>query len=74
MEVAARSRDIGAGILPTCRELGIGLVPYGPLGRGSSRARSRAPTTAAANGFRRAQPRFTDEALAGDEAAVEVIR
>jgi aryl-alcohol dehydrogenase-like predicted oxidoreductase len=73
-EYSIWSRDIEAEILPTCRELGIGLVPYSPLGRGFLTGTITSTTDLAENDFRRVQPRFTDEALADNDAAVEVIR
>ncbi|MGS0183577.1 aldo/keto reductase, partial [Escherichia coli] len=48
-------RDIEAEILPTLRELGVGLVPYSPLGRGFLTGAIK--TELADNDFRRALPR-----------------
>ena len=45
------------------RELGIGFVPYSPLGRGSCPAASSRPTTSTPDDFRRHGPRFQGEAL-----------
>jgi aryl-alcohol dehydrogenase-like predicted oxidoreductase len=73
-EYSIWSRDIEAEILPTCRELGIGLVPYSPLGRGFLTGTITSADDLPAHDFRRTQPRFTDEALAENEAAVAVIR
>jgi aryl-alcohol dehydrogenase-like predicted oxidoreductase len=73
-EYSIWSRDIDDEILPTCRELGIGLVPYSPLGRGFLTGTIASTDDLPANDFRRLQPRFTDEALAENEAAVAVIR
>jgi aryl-alcohol dehydrogenase-like predicted oxidoreductase len=73
-EYSIWSRDIEAEILPTCRELGIGLVPYSPLGRGYLTGTIASTADLAADDFRRAQPRFADDALAENEAAVAVIR
>ena len=59
-------RDPEASVLPTCEELGIGFVPFSPLGRGSSRnaegyprlvGRRSAPDAAAVQAATRAQPR-----------------
>ncbi|MEO6090723.1 MAG: aldo/keto reductase [Umezawaea sp.] len=56
------SRDIEAEIVPACRELGIGIVPYSPLGRGFLTGRFRASTDFSPDDFRATgQPR-----MAGD--------
>ena len=57
------SRDPEAEILPTCRELGIGFVPYSPLGRGFLSGRFKSPDELDENDFRRTGPRFTGENL-----------
>jgi aryl-alcohol dehydrogenase-like predicted oxidoreductase len=58
------SRDLEAEILPTLRELGIGLVAYSPLGRGFLSGRFTTPEELAADDFRRnMQPRFSGENL-----------
>ena len=48
-------------ILPTCRELGIGFVPYSPLGRGFLTGRFRSVDDLPADDYRRNQPRFQGE-------------
>jgi aryl-alcohol dehydrogenase-like predicted oxidoreductase len=62
-EYSMWSRDPEAEILPTCRELGIGFVPYSPLGRGFLSGRFTSPDQLDANDFRRNGPRFTGENL-----------
>ena len=62
-EYSLFTRDVEAEILPTCRELGIGLVPYSPLGRGFLSGRFKSPDDLAANDFRRTAPRFQGAAL-----------
>src|ERR1700689_835995 len=62
-EYSLWSRDVEAEILPTCRELGIGFVPYSPLGRGFLSGRFKSPEDLDANDFRRNGPRFTGENL-----------
>ena len=52
------SRDIEDEVVPTARELGIGLVPYSPLGRGFLTGRIRRVEDLAPDDFRRASPRF----------------
>ncbi|MGV9293963.1 aldo/keto reductase [Amycolatopsis sp. NPDC003676] len=54
------TRDLEAEIAPTCRELGIGIVPFSPLGRGFLTGRYRSTETMADNDVRRYQPRFAD--------------
>jgi aryl-alcohol dehydrogenase-like predicted oxidoreductase len=51
-------RDVEDEILPTCRELGIGFVPYSPLGRGFLTGRFTKFDDLPADDFRRRQPRF----------------
>ena len=68
------SRDIEADIVPTCRELGIGLVPYSPLGRGLLTGSVQSLDELSSNDFRRTLPRFQGENLAGNLTLVAVIR
>jgi aryl-alcohol dehydrogenase-like predicted oxidoreductase len=49
---------VEAEVLPTCRELGIGFVPYSPLGRGFLTATIQKMDDLAANDWRRNSPRF----------------
>ncbi len=58
-EYSLWTRDPEAEVLPTCRELGIGFVPYSPLGRGFLSGRFKSPDELDANDFRRSGPRFT---------------
>lgn len=68
------SRDIEAEIVPTCRELGIGLVPYSPLGRGLLTGRFRARSDFDQDDFRLStQPRFADGNLERNLQAVAVL-
>ena len=62
-EFSLWSREPEAEILPTCRELGIGFVPYSPLGRGFLAGRFTSPDQLAEGDFRRTGPRFTGENL-----------
>ena len=62
-EYSLWSRDPEAEVLPTCRELGIGFVPYSPLGRGFLSGRFTSPDELDQNDFRRSGPRFTGENL-----------
>jgi len=62
-EYSLWTRDPEAEILPTCRELGIGFVPYSPLGRGFLSGRFKSPEELDESDFRRRGPRFTGENL-----------
>ncbi|HEY1518930.1 MAG TPA: aldo/keto reductase [Solirubrobacteraceae bacterium] len=62
-EYSLWSRDPESGVLPTCHELGIGFVPYSPLGRGFLSGRFTSPDDLDENDFRRHGPRFTGENL-----------
>jgi aryl-alcohol dehydrogenase-like predicted oxidoreductase len=62
-EYSLWTRDPEAEVLPTCRELGIGFVPYSPLGRGFLSGRFSSPEDLDENDFRRRGPRFTGENL-----------
>jgi aryl-alcohol dehydrogenase-like predicted oxidoreductase len=62
-EYSLWTRDVEAEILPTCRELGIGFVPYSPLGRGFLSGRFSSPEDLDAGDFRRHGPRFTGDNL-----------
>lgn len=73
-EYSLWSRDIEDEIIPTCRELGIGLVPYSPLGRGYLTGTITSTDDLAETDLRRNNPRFTDEALAANQAVVGTVR
>jgi aryl-alcohol dehydrogenase-like predicted oxidoreductase len=62
-EYSLWSRDPEDAILPTVRELGIGFVPYSPLGRGFLTGQIRTPDDLAADDTRRNHPRFQGEAF-----------
>jgi aryl-alcohol dehydrogenase-like predicted oxidoreductase len=62
-EYSLWTRDVEAEILPTCRELGVGFVPYSPLGRGFLSGRFKSPDDLDPDDFRRHGPRFRGEAL-----------
>ena len=59
-EYSLWSRDVEAEILPTCRELGVGFVPYSPLGRGFLTATIRSLDDLAEKDRRKDMPRFQD--------------
>ena len=62
-EYSLWSREPEAEVLPTCRELGIGFVPYAPLGRGFLAGRFTSTDELDEDDFRRRGPRFTGENL-----------
>ena len=64
---------IEAEILPTCEELGIGLVPYSPLGRGYLTGKIDENTTFADNDIRSRNPRFTPEAIKANRVVIELL-
>ena len=72
-EYSVWAREPEAEILPTIRELGIGFVPYSPLGRGFLAGTARSIDELAPDDFRRFQPRFQGDNLQANIAIVEVI-
>ncbi|OFC72207.1 aldo/keto reductase [Alteromonas confluentis] len=66
-------RDIEAEILPTCEELGIGIVPYSPLGRGFLTGTITKNTTYDASDLRSNNPRFTAQAIDANQAVVDLL-
>jgi aryl-alcohol dehydrogenase-like predicted oxidoreductase len=60
-EYSLWSRDVEDDVLPTIRELGIGLVPYSPLGRGFLTGQITSPDDLAPDDYRRTSPRFVGE-------------
>jgi len=73
-EYSLWTRDPEAEILPTVRELGIGFVPYSPLGRGFLTGRFQRTEDLAEDDFRRAHPRFQGENLRRNLELVERVR
>jgi aryl-alcohol dehydrogenase-like predicted oxidoreductase len=72
-EYSLWTRDPEKAVLPVCRELGIGFVPYSPLGRGFLAGAVSGPGGLAENDFRRFMPRFRDEALTKNLSLVETL-
>ncbi len=62
-----------AEVLPTLEELGIGFVPYSPLGRGFLTGKMDENTKFGSSDFRSGLPRFTPEALKANQAVVELL-
>ena len=71
-EYSLWTRSPEAGVLPVLRELGIGLVPYSPLGRGF--LTGAMPTDFAKDDFRRSLPRFSGGALQKNLGLVETLK
>ncbi|MFF8658525.1 aldo/keto reductase [Streptomyces huasconensis] len=67
------TRDLEAEIAPVCRELGIGLVPFSPLGRGFLTGRYTSLDALPEDDLRRTQPRFTDGNLERNLAIVDAL-
>ena len=60
-------------VIPTLEELGIGLVPFSPLGKGFLTGTIDEKTTFAKNDFRQIVPRFTPEARKANQALVDLL-
>jgi aryl-alcohol dehydrogenase-like predicted oxidoreductase len=60
-------------VLPTCEELGIGFVPYSPLGKGFLTGKMDETTTLASGDFRGLIPRFSPEARKANQALVDLL-
>jgi aryl-alcohol dehydrogenase-like predicted oxidoreductase len=73
-EYSLWSREVEDEVLPTLRELGIGLVAYSPLGRGFLSGRVSRPEDLDADDWRRTQPRFSRENTERNAALAEKIR
>jgi aryl-alcohol dehydrogenase-like predicted oxidoreductase len=61
-------------LLPTCEELGIGFVPFSPLGRGFLTGKIDENTTFDKSDFRNIVPRFTAEARKANQAVIDLLR
>ena len=70
-EYSLWSRDIEDGVIPTIRELGIGLVAYSPLGRGFLTGAIKSPDDLDEGDFRRQSPRFKKDAF---DRNMELVR
>ncbi|MFN8027816.1 MAG: aldo/keto reductase [Acidimicrobiia bacterium] len=68
------SRDIEDEIVPECRRLGIGIVPFSPLGRGLFTGTVSSAADLAEFDMRRSHPRFADGALDANLGIVDVVR
>ncbi|MGW4290989.1 aldo/keto reductase [Streptomyces sp. NPDC004673] len=72
-EYSLWTRDVEEELLPLLRELGIGLVPYSPLGHGFLTGALRSLDGLAADDWRRGNPRFTDENLGRNLRIVDEV-
>src|SRR5207248_6387534 len=66
-------RDPEAEVVPALEELGIGFVPYSPLGRGFLTGKMNEDTTFDSSDFRNQLPRFTPEARKANQALVDLL-
>ncbi|MER7842628.1 aldo/keto reductase [Kitasatospora sp. NPDC096077] len=73
-EYSLWSRDVEAEVLPACRQLGIGFVPYSPLGRGFLAGRFSSPDELDRDDFRRTNPRFAEANLAANLQLAEKVK
>ena len=73
-EYSLWTRDVEQEVLPTLRELGIGLVAYSPLGRGFLSGRFSSPEDLDPDDWRRTQPRFSRENAKRNLAAAGKVR
>src|SRR5580700_1105027 len=71
--ILAWTRDPEAEVLPLCEELGIGFVPWGPLGTGQLTGKVARTSSFDVNDFRARSPRFTPEAMEANQAVVEAV-
>ncbi len=72
-EYSLWERDIEEDILPTCRELGIGFIPYSPLGRGFLAGTIRSLDDLPENDWRRNDPRYQGDNFAANLKVVDAI-
>ena len=72
-EYSIWTRDPEPEVLPTCEELGIGFVPWSPLGQGFLTGKIDASTKFESTDFRSLFPRFTEEARSANLAVVDLL-
>lgn len=73
-EYSLWERGVEEDILPVCRELGIGFVPYSPLGRGFLTGDFRSRDDLPENDWRRNDPRWSEKNFAANTGIVDAIR
>ncbi|MFZ6742472.1 aldo/keto reductase [Undibacterium sp. JH2W] len=69
-EYSLWSRDVEAEILPACQELGVGFVPYSPLGRGFLTGKLNSTDGLSSDDYRRSLPRFQAESLGANKLLI----
>jgi aryl-alcohol dehydrogenase-like predicted oxidoreductase len=72
-EYSLWTRGPEAEVLPTLEELGIGFVPYSPLGKGFLTGKMTESTTFDSTDFRSVLPRFTPDALKANQALIDLL-
>jgi aryl-alcohol dehydrogenase-like predicted oxidoreductase len=73
-EYSVFERGVEERILPACRELGVGFVPFSPLGRGFLAGAFKDDRELAAGDFRRSVPRFAPENALANQGILETLR
>lgn len=73
-EYSLWTREPEGGILKACRELGVGFVPYSPLGRGFLTGQTTDPGVFAADDFRRNLPRFQAETMRKNQQLLDRLQ
>jgi aryl-alcohol dehydrogenase-like predicted oxidoreductase len=73
-EYSLWERDVEDEILPVCRELGIGFVPYSPLGRGFLTGQIKSKADLPADDWRHNDPRYSEENFGANLRIVDAIR
>ncbi|MEG1328734.1 MAG: aldo/keto reductase, partial [Janthinobacterium sp.] len=73
-EYSLWSRDVEAEVLPVCRALGIGFVPYSPLGRGFLTGQLTSGAALAPDDYRHSLPRFQPQAMAANAHLVAKLQ
>ena len=68
------SRDVERNVVPAAAELGVGFVPYSPLGRGFLTGTIRSAADLSSTDFRRTLPRYAEGALDANLAVVQVVK
>lgn len=72
-EYSLWTRDVEQAVLPTCKELGIGFVPYSPLGRGFLTGKLQENADFGEGDFRPNLPRFSEQAMHTNRQIADVI-
>ncbi|WP_225829700.1 aldo/keto reductase [Streptomyces sp. NK08204] len=73
-EYSLWTRDVEAEVLPACRELGIGFVPYSPLGRGFLAGRFTSPNELDEGDYRRGTPRFAEANIEANQRLAAKVK